>query len=492
MMSTYDIPLIIRGRLVTDNMVEFEGRGGELMFRTPDVSRYIDQIPLSNPRKMADMYELSFDDIVNYLSDLAGALDFDGNPYMQEAYALSCKTSGLSPEMLLPQYRDWIPGMFAPDQVREITEKRIGIKTLEGWTREDLSDGRLAYTRPLGARCMHITAGNAPLCAGQTVLWNCITRGDAVIKSPSNDPLTSLAIGRTMIDMAPDHPLTRHYSVAYWKGGNGAFERELYAPENFEKIVAWGGFSAMKHVTRYLQPGLELVAMDPKLSATIIGGQAFESEQTMRHVAGLLAVDFGGFNQEGCSSARVVSVQSGTDAAGLEKLKTLAAYTYEALGKLPPEISSPVTRLPETLKQEMAGIRDSSFYHIVGGTDGQGAIIVSLIPDPVDFAPELASRVANFVPCDDIEEALDLITVHTQTIGLYPEALKEKYRETLAFMGGQRIVSLGGHLTLSWSLPHDAIEPIRRLCRWINDENINVPSYTGRRLVTDEVVGTIA
>jgi len=23
-----------------------------------------------------------------------------------------------------------------------------------------------------------------------------------------------------MIDMAPDHPLTRHVSVAYWKGGD--------------------------------------------------------------------------------------------------------------------------------------------------------------------------------------------------------------------------------------------------------------------------------
>lgn len=482
-MSRYEIPLIIRGEVIAENFVEFDARGGELCFLTPDVSRYIDRIPLANPRTMAEMYELSFDDVVAYLADLAAALDFDGNAYMQQAYHLSCKTSGLAPEMLLPQYRDWIPGMFAPDQVREIAERRIGISTLDGWTREELLDGRLAYTRPLGARCMHITAGNAPLCAGQTVLWNCITRGDAVVKSPSNDPLTSLAIGRTMIDMAPDHPLTRHYSVAYWKGGNVDFERQLYSPENFEKIVAWGGFSSMKHVTRYLQPGLELVSMDPKLSGTIIGPEAFESEETMRHVAALLAVDFGGFNQEGCSSARVVSIQSGTDKAGLEKLKLLADYTYEALGRLPAEVTSPVTPLTEELKDEMFGITDSPFYDIVGGTEGRGAIIVSLIPDPVDFSSQLACRVANFVPFDDMEEALNLITVHTQTIGLYPDSLKEKYRETLAFMGGQRIVSLGGHLTMSWSLPHDAIEPVRRLCRWINDENINVPSYRGRRLV---------
>ncbi|WP_197422720.1 acyl-CoA reductase, partial [Phenylobacterium sp. CCH9-H3] len=107
------------------------------------------------------------------------------------------------------------------------------------------------------------------------------------------------------------------YSVAYWKGGNTELESRLYSPENFEKVVAWGGFASMKHITRYLQPGLELVAMDPKLSATLVGKEAFASEETMRQVARLIAADFGGINQEGCANARVITIESGTDAAGL-------------------------------------------------------------------------------------------------------------------------------------------------------------------------------
>lgn len=486
-MKTYEIPLLIRGELIYDNMIDFEGRRGDIVFRTPDVSKYLDRIPLLDPSKMADMYEkLKFADVVDYLDALSKELDIETNRYMREAYELSCATSGQTPEILYDAYKTMIPKSLNGDFVREVAEARIGIKALDGWTRQDLSDGRIAHTRPLGARCIHITAGNSPGVAAMTTLWNGITRGDAVIKSPSNDPLTSLAIGRTMIDMAPDHPLTKHYSVAHWKGGNVDFESNLYSPEHVEKIAAWGGFASMKHITRYLQPGLELVAMDPKLSATIIGKEAFQSDETMRKVARLIAQDFGIANQEACASARVITIQSGTDKEGLAKLDKLAEYAFEALQQLLPSVSGPHPNFSAELMQEIDAIRRSSFYKVVGVDGNSGGVIVSHIPDPVDFADTLSGRVANFVPCDDLEEALERITIHTQTIGLYPESLKEAYRERLAFLGGQRIVSLGNHLTISAALPHDAIEPIRRLCRWINDEDFTSGKFKGRTAYANE------
>src|SRR3546814_8261026 len=79
-----------------------------------------------------------------------------------------------------------------------------------------------------------------------------------------------------------------------------------------EKIIAWGGFDSVKHITRYLQPGIDLITQDPKLSGTIIGKEAFADEATLRHVAKRLALDIGAQNQEGCVSARVIYVESGT------------------------------------------------------------------------------------------------------------------------------------------------------------------------------------
>src|SRR3546814_3819196 len=100
--------------------------------------------------------------------------------------------------------------------------------------------------------------------------WNAISRSYAILKTPSNDPVTATAVARTMIDMDPDHPLTRHLSVAYWKDGDEEVEQFLYDPIGIEKIVAWGGLNGIKHLTRYLQPGLVLVTLDPTQSSTIL------------------------------------------------------------------------------------------------------------------------------------------------------------------------------------------------------------------------------
>ena len=209
-----------------------------------------------------------------------------------------------------------------------------------------LRDGRELRVRAFGSRVLHIPAGNGGLVSAVTILRSVITRCDAIIKAPSNDPLTAIAIARTLADVAPDHPITKHLVVGYWKGGDVAVEETLYQPQHIEKIVAWGGLASVKHVTRYIQPGLELIALDPKRSATIIGREAFDDEATMREVAARAAVDIGVANQEGCANARVIYVLSGTDAAGLANANRLGEMIYEELMALPPFISTPPL-LPE-------------------------------------------------------------------------------------------------------------------------------------------------
>ena len=155
-----------------------------------------------------------------------------------------------------------------------MVDATIGIDHLEGWVEQKLVDGRRQRIRAFGSRAVHIVAGNSPVLSGVSVIRNAVTRSDAIIKTPSNDPLTAVAIARTMCEMDPDHPLTKHLAAAYWKGGDADVEERLYRPEHVEKIVAWGGFASVTHVTRYLQPGLEMIALDPKRSASIIGPEA--------------------------------------------------------------------------------------------------------------------------------------------------------------------------------------------------------------------------
>lgn len=468
------VPLIIRGKLIETYDLEFGGRRGGVAFRTPDVSKYVHELTLSTPSKLADLYALKFSDIAEYLAELGQHLEFERNKYIQEAFELGCSTSGLSPSILKERYVT-MPSYFNKEDVYYTAERSCGINFLEGWVDQTGSrqPGTRGFVRAFGARSVHIVAGNLPDVSAMTVVRNAITRSDCIIKTPSNDPLTAAALARTMIDMAPDHPITKHCSVAYWKGGDENVEQAIYDPRRIEKIVAWGGFASIKHITRYLQPGLDLVTLDPKLSGTIIGKEAFENEATLASVARRLALDIGMWNQEGCTNARVVYAESGTDAEGLRRCAKLAELTFAALQSLPPKISTPHKDFDVSLKEEIDAVRllDDD-YTVFGGRSNEGAIIVSRDGEPVDFSRQLACRVGNIVPIDNIETAVRSVNAYTQTIGIYPESLKETLRDRLAFQGAQRLVSLGGaSLVNGGTQRQDGIETIRRMCKWIVDES---------------------
>ncbi len=466
-MSKPIAPMIIRGQVITDNLIDVGGRGGDLVFQTPDAHKYIDQLPLGNPAKLADLYTLSFEDILDYAQALGERLEFNSNPYLQEACELSYLTAPVTPSMVKGSYMG-LRQLLTRESVTEQVENTVGIKHLEGWVKQRLIDGTELEVRCFGARTLHIVAGNATGLSLLTILRNMVLRSDAIIKAPSNDPFTALAIARTMVDMAPDHPLTKHLSVAYWKGGDQAFEERLYQPQNLEKIVAWGGFASMKHVTRYIQPGLELISLDPKRSASIIGKGTFESEATMREAALRLASDIGALNQKACVCARVVYVQSGTDEAGLAQLNTFGRYVYDAMQTLPNTLSTVPKRYDQGLKAEVDALRlDDEWYKVIGGQDGEGAVICSQIPESVSFAPRLDDRTANLVPVDDLTEMMDAVDAYTQTVGVYPESVKDELKDILPLYGAQRIVSLGYAAGLKWAGPQDAIEPLRRMGKWI-------------------------
>jgi hypothetical protein len=425
---------------------------------------------------MADLYAIPFEEILDFLAALGQRLDFNQNRHLQEAFALSCRTSGLS-ESILHHHYTHIGAMFDRTEMRAMMERSCGVDYLEGWVDQGPSrfPGLRAQTRAFGARCVHVIAGNAPIVSILTVIRNALTRSDAIIKTPSNDPLTAAALVRTMAEMAPNHPITRHISVAYWKGGDERIEHQLYDPRGIEKVIAWGGLDSVKHITRYIQPGIDLITQDPKLSGTMIGRAAFVDEATLQSVARRLALDIGAQNQEGCVSARVIYVESGTDEDGVARANRLGELTFAALQALPPHLSTPHKAFDPALKQEIDAIRlQDDDFRIFGGRNNEGAVIVSQEDFPVDFSRALACRVGNIVPVETLEAAVRSVNAYTQTIGIFPEEVKSELRDQLAFQGAQRIVSLGGAATMQHNMERqDAIEPVRRMCKWVTVEEID-------------------
>ena len=256
---------IIRGVVVEENLVAFQGRGDSLTFATPDPRIYVGRLALQSPADFRDLYELSFDDILDFLEELGARLDIETNSYMQLAREYTYATSHLTKPLIDKSFRG-LPGQFARDKIRRQADSTIGLDYLNGWVENMLEGGPTISVRAFGARGLHIIPGNGPSSAAGTLIRCAFTRSDCIIKTPSNGPFFAPAIGRTMCDMAPDHPITRHFAVSYWRGGDVEVEERICQPSKIDKIVAWGGFASVKHITRYLQPGLELIALDPKNS----------------------------------------------------------------------------------------------------------------------------------------------------------------------------------------------------------------------------------
>jgi len=468
----FRLPLIARGEVIDDCSVEVRDRSGRT-FWTPSVAKYLPQVVTRDPGALVDLYSVSLDQIYDYLDELGRRLDLDRNEHWRQAFEVSCFASNLSRPVLEHAYRT-IPAQLARGAVRELVESRIGAEYLEGWVPRRLLDGRTIRVRAMGARSLHIIAGNVPLTATMTLVRSAVTRNDAIVKAPSNDPLTMAAIARTMIDMAPHHPLTKHLVVAYWKGGDASVEEKLYHPAHIEKLVAWGGFASIRHASKYLQPGIDLITLDPKSSTTLIGQDAFESDATLRQVARRAAADLGGYDQEACVNARVIFLESGTDAAGLSKANQFGKYLYQELLELPKTISNGPNTFDAALRSEIQSILTlADFYRVFADPQRieAGAVIVSQLCEPVDFANLLYGRVGNVVPLDRIEDALRWFSTATQTVGVYPDRLREELRDRVALAGGQMLVPLGYAITSSPAAPQDGIEPERRMCRWVVDND---------------------
>ena len=476
------VPLVVRGKVIEEDGVEFGARSDGVRFTAPDVRAHLRRLPLALPSQLADLHALSFDDILDFLDRLAERLTLR-NPHLQAAFELSTSTSGLGAEILRATY-DSLGAFFERSYVRDHADITIGIPFLEDWVKIRDDRGYAAKVRAFGARAVHIVAGNSPGVCAISLMRNFITRSDVIVKTPSNDPLTAGAIARTMIDIDPDHPLTRHVSVAYWKGGDAEIEDQLYHPRSIEKIVAWGGLASVRHVTKYIQPGIDLITMDPKLSSTIIGAAAFESEATMREAAGRLALAIGVMNQEACLNARVVYIECGTGLDGIEIAARFGQLVFDAMQALPPSLSGPAIRINPALQEELEGLPYyAGVTYTVIGCDRRGGIIVSNDCEPIHFAPLLANRIANLVPVENLETAVRTVNAYTQTIGIYPNSLLPELRDRLAFHGAQRLVSLGYATRRVVAGAAGGNAPARRMCRWVLEEDYDAaldPPMTAR------------
>ena len=452
------VPCIVKGKVRFGTDIEHKSRARSTPVFLPEVS--LDEMVWLR-KDPPPAYDTPIDEIIDFLVEVGERLDFDRNPYFAEALDHMVHFSPLDRRVLENAYRE-VPLSFQREGLIAEVEQSLGSRdVLDGWVARNAHVPSIEV-RAVPPRIVHVLAGNAPLVAAFTVVRAALTKGVHLLKLPSNDMFSATAILRTMADVDPNHPTTRSFSACYWAGGETRTESTIYRSQFFDKVVVWGGEAAVKNVVQFTGPGLEMISFDPKVSGSFIGREAFASPDTVREVARLAAADTIAAGQGACASSRfhyVEGTEEEVDSYCEELVRAMGVDTYYGPGQsnlLP----------PPDVREEVDMLRDlEPAFRVFGKYDGNGVAVRS--DEPVSFHPN--GKLVNVVRMNDIRDAIRYVSVATQSVGVYPESLREAISDGLANGGVQRIAPLGGVFARGGiaGLPHDAMMPLNRFMRWV-------------------------
>jgi hypothetical protein len=450
----------VQGVLVEGDDVRHRSRDLGADFATPA----IDLDALIMPRsRLPPMLDVKVSEIIDFLVEAGERLRLDCNPYLQECLELIAATNPLPRRIVENLYRE-TPYFLNRQLLESIVDSNFAHRdALDGWVERVDPHGNKGAVRAFPPRMVHMLAGNAPSGCVSSIAQGALVKAVNIFKMPSSDPFTTVAVLRTMAEIDPTHPVVRSMSAVYWQGGDTSIERTLYRPQYIDKIVAWGGGEAINNVIQYLGPGIQLVSFDPKSSISMIGREAFASDETVAEVAERLAADTTVFNQDACLASRYAFVEG--DQIQVESLCT---KLIERLGVDRVFASAVAPPISAEIRDEIEVMTAMGDLKVWGRFDGRGLVILS--DRPVEFHP--SNKTSNVVIVPSLDDAVRYVNVATQTIGIFPYVRKAQLRDRLASAGAQRVCRLGTADAHVLGSPHDAMYPLQRFVHWMGDDDI--------------------
>jgi hypothetical protein len=452
-------PFFIRGKVVGGADEIHRSRDLGVDFATPT----LDLDALVHPRtELPPLLNVPLTEIIDFLCEAGQRLADPNNPHVEPCIERMAKVS-LQPrgtiEFMVRNAAEYLD----KKSLWELVEQNFpNPRALDEWVPHTDHQGRRSFIRAFPPRLIHVLPGNAPAQGVRSIAQSALVKSVSLFKMASADPFSTVAFLRTMADVDPDHPLVRSMSAIYWRGGEEKVERILYRPQYFDKLVAWGGGDAINNVMKYIGPGFQLVSFDPKTSISMVGKEAFASDEAMTRAATLNAMDVAMANQEACVCSRFTFIEATLEQAD-RYCKVLAdQIRIDRMGEGTPR------PLEMDLKEQIETLRMmDEDYGVFGALDGRGVAIRS--DEPVDFHP--LRKTSNVVCVPSLMEAMKYVNVATQTVGVWPFNRMADLRDHLASSGAQRVVRLGEAGPSAIGNPHDAMYPLHRFVHWMANED---------------------
>ena len=373
------------------------------------------------------------------------------HPLYNQALEYLCYINGYDRKMAMRELNIISSTCSLQTGIHDLIDLELGDRFyLEEWVpRGDA----LVHVQPLG-NVLNIMVGNVPVSGIMTILRGSITKNQTLAKLPKRDPITVLYFVLSMIEIDPNHPVSKSMNVFYWPGGD-EIEDEMI--DLADVICVWGGEKAVRSIRSKVKKNINIIELVPKISYAVVGKESATSQK----VAIDLAHDIALYNQEACFSPQIAFVEGDYKtfiqllAKGLELYKTLFPK-----GKELPDVHAHVSRT------RLEGLYNQS--EVMCTEDTEWTIIV--IKDPSEINEHPLSRVIFIVPVENIKECIKYIDESIQTIAISPWDRNVEIRELATLKGAAKLTEIGLIEAMRNGSTHDNIYPIQHLVRWVSVE----------------------
>jgi Acyl-CoA reductase (LuxC) len=452
-------------------------------------------LPYVNPRALIEtdleslhreLYRLPFDEVLAYIGALRDVLCRDTSLVTDVAAYTKARSPvddraldlmlEILPQLLDPgQLADWVDRelgdgvasgrhyldewVAVPARVHRGPTARMGDDVHRRVLRDQPLDQR-PCVHAIPTRQLHITAGNSPVVPFVSLLRSLVTKGATVLKSPAESMAGANLLARAMHKVDSKHPLTRHTSLVYWKGGDRRMEDVLLAPGAFDRIVIWGSAETMTSVAGRMG-STRAVYFKPRYGVSLIGSEVLPG--MVEHVAARAATDALIANQAACMASLVHYVE-GSESEVLDYCRALR----EALARWDRALPHHPTR---TSASRLRHWRRGQMVHgtwFENGVWPHTTSAVVYMPTPFDLAAHPMSRCVVVRRVEHLRDALPYVQAGVATVGVYPEARRLDLRDELAARGVSNVLPLGEGERAYAGMPHDGMRVLSELVNWAN------------------------
>jgi len=433
---------------------------------------------------VADLYELPFHEVLRYVEALREVFK-KRHPLIRRILEHTKGTAfvnGRALDMLFESM--W--HLFDSEGVRQAVEQELGNATadgthyLDGWVPQPVpmhtglnrriaerlfewagsGDQQVtgASIRAAPTRQLHITAGNAPQIPFISLLHAFATKSACVIKCPAGNRSAAAILAVAMNEVDPQHPLARHTSLVYWKGGDKRVEDVLFAPGAFDRVVVWGTQETVNSAASRLGD-TKTINFGARYGLSLIGRESFAEE--IDRVATFAMLDSLIADQAACTASLVHYVE-GTEEEALLYCCSLQKALARWDNAFPHRISA------HTVGQ-LRLLRRSAFLHGSWFENGEWPQLSSLVifmRASFDLSLHPMSRCIVVRSVDDLANALPFMNRSVSAVGVYPESKRLLWRNALAARGVSTIYPLGEGERVYAGMPHDGVRILNELVDW--------------------------